>query len=443
MNDPAAESFPKMSLPGLPGHVQIQDDLNIEDALRTLLTFSDTLKTMKRLSTPYANVEQANSAMPLNSPGSPKSATVTPPKELDHEIPLHHSGTNSNILTQYVPEPAHPEPHLAYSDSPPAPVPNRQRSRSNTVRQKYVPEVVETESCDEPSITMADVKKLIQTELKNVKPTNGVRTMRTNRGTTLLVENDTASVSFKDCNKNIVSLRVSYEEGLTVGNKYKLHNNSGILCQLVTPQSQHAEDDASYVGRFVEVTGKALKLGELIVPEVQLSRGLNNRVYGVIRGVPKDEFVKSNVVHSLNPKYSFVTVAYKGLMETDLHIESDGPTTNFIPVGTIFVAGDDGKPKMLNIDHPDDLESYKSNHSSSSTDSSSDHSAIGELFEPDQPEQPRRDSNISDVEPIKKTESKSFHPMINDTLSYCQSFAIPFMKVISHVGNSSFVVNIC
>lgn len=429
----AQEQFPSMHSNNVSFDLQNAFGLTPEQLEGASIFMSMMADRSRRLSTPHIQQDACyNSESIPESPSAPSNIASIPSPHKPSKVfepRLQHSATN-NQFSNYN---AIPQPQYSHSVSPERSYEKRSsddeyynNSRKNSPRNEY-------------SLTERDVDRMIQSALRNIKTqSQPVRLMRTNHGTTLLVENDTTSISFRDNNKNIVTVKASYEDGLNIGNKYKLHNNSGILCQLITPPVQNPTDNISYIGRFVEVTGKALKLGELIVPEVQLSTNLNPKVYGVIRDIPKNEFVKGNKVHDLNDNYSFVTVSYKGLMETNLFIESDGPTTNFIPIGTIFVADADGKPKMVRIDGPDDYESYKSN-----TDSSSSDSSVIEGVEHIESENTNRRNSDSSTQHIKESPSKAFHPMLNSTLSYCQSFAIPFMKVISHVGTSSFVVSIC
>ena len=104
-----------------------------------------------------------------------------------------------------------------------------------------------------------------------------ISTVTTQNGDTLLIENDSKSISLLDNNSNITPITVSSSHGLSVGNNFKLVNSPGILCKFVS-----SHPISSLKGKFVELTGTiSTKIDDLIIPDVRLSDKLSTMVYDI------------------------------------------------------------------------------------------------------------------------------------------------------------------
>lgn len=164
-------------------------------------------------------------------------------------------------------------------------------------------------------------------------PQCNISSINTKYGNSLLVENESNSISLKDNEFNIVTISASANDGLIINDTFKLKNNIGTLCVF------KSENNEPTIGRFVELTGSYIKLNELIVPEVKLTNKLTSMVYGVINNIPKNEYVYNNEIYALNSEMEYVTVINKGFME----IQMDECT---FEIGSLLVAGRLGIPTL-------------------------------------------------------------------------------------------------
>lgn len=163
-------------------------------------------------------------------------------------------------------------------------------------------------------------------------PNCNISTINTGVGKSLLIENETNSISLKDNESNIVSISASLTDGLKVGNKFKLNNTGGILCKFI-------EDNGELtVGRFVELTGSVVEMDDLIIPEVKLTDKLSTMVYGVIKSRVQEEYVKDNKVYKLDTDNEYITIIKEGLIE--IPFDEGGS----FELGSLLVAGSLGVP---------------------------------------------------------------------------------------------------
>ena len=162
-------------------------------------------------------------------------------------------------------------------------------------------------------------------------PHCNISMVKTTQGNSLLIENETNSFSLKDDEFNVVTVSASATDGLRVSDKFKLKNHIGTLCKFVNDGV-----DAT-VGRFVELTGKAIKIDDLIVPEVKLTNKLNSMVYGLIKQIPKNEYVTQNTIYKLNSESEYVSVIKSGFLEIPVNEGS-------FDLGTLLTAGRNGIP---------------------------------------------------------------------------------------------------
>ena len=163
-------------------------------------------------------------------------------------------------------------------------------------------------------------------------PNCNISTINTGAGKSLLIENETNSISLKDNESNIVSISASLSDGLKVSNKFKLNNTGGILCKFI-------EDNGELtVGRFVELTGSVVEMNDLIIPEVKLTDKLSTMVYGVIKSRVQEEYVKDNKVYKLDTDNEYITIIKEGLIE--IPFDEGGS----FDLGSLLVAGSLGVP---------------------------------------------------------------------------------------------------
>ena len=163
-------------------------------------------------------------------------------------------------------------------------------------------------------------------------PNCNISTINTGAGKSLLIENETNSISLKDNESNIVSISASLTDGLKVSNKFKLNNTGGILCKFI-------EDNGELtVGRFVELTGSVVEMDDLIIPEVKLTDKLSTMVYGVIKSRVQEEYVKDNKVYKLDTDNEYITIIKEGLIE--IPFDEGGS----FELGSLLVAGSLGVP---------------------------------------------------------------------------------------------------
>lgn len=162
-------------------------------------------------------------------------------------------------------------------------------------------------------------------------PQCNISTIKTENGNSILIENESNSFSLKDEKMNIMTINVSSSDGLRVGDKFKLLNSSGILCKFVKDNGNIS------IGRFVELTGSASKIDDLIVPEVKLTNKLSSAVYGLVKNVIHKEYVKDNKIYKLPDNIEYVLIIKKGLIEISVNEGS-------FEVGSLLVAGKSGVP---------------------------------------------------------------------------------------------------
>ena len=165
-------------------------------------------------------------------------------------------------------------------------------------------------------------------------PQCNISTISTTNGKSLLIENESNSFSLKDNEFNIISISASSTDGLRVGDKFKLNNNSGTLCKFVGNVNVNGE---GIVGKFVELTGSVIKIDDLIIPEVRLSNKLSTMVYGIIKTRLQNEYVKENRIYKLDDDGEFVSVIKKGFIEISVN---DGS----FELGSLLVASKNGMP---------------------------------------------------------------------------------------------------
>jgi hypothetical protein len=125
-------------------------------------------------------------------------------------------------------------------------------------------------------------------------------------GKTLLIENETNSISFRDGNK-IISPIFSHENGVEINNKFSLKNDVGTLCIY-----QGSETDL--VGRFVKITKRIHQIDDLFVPEVRLPSEQSSDIFGVIKSKIENRYVTNNIIYKLNPSFTYVLVASSGII---------------------------------------------------------------------------------------------------------------------------------
>ena len=162
-------------------------------------------------------------------------------------------------------------------------------------------------------------------------PHCNISMVKTAQGNSLLIENETNSFSLKDDEFNVVTVSASATDGLRVSDKFKLKNNIGTLCKFVN------DGVDAVVGRFVELTGKAVKIDDLIVPEVKLTNKLTSMVYGLIKQIPKNEYVTQNTIYKLDSESEYVSVIKSGFLEIPVNEGS-------FDLGTLLTAGRNGIP---------------------------------------------------------------------------------------------------
>lgn len=191
----------------------------------------------------------------------------------------------------------------------------------------------------------ANVKKdEVKNEVKSSSPQSSpqpppqcnISTISTTNGKSLLIENESNSFSLKDNEFNIISISASSTDGLRVGDKFKLNNNSGTLCKFVGNVNIDG-DGEGVVGKFVELTGSIIKIDDLIIPEVRLSNKLSTMIYGIVKTRLQNEYVKENRIYKLGDDSEFVSVIKKGFIEISVN---DGS----FELGSLLVAGKNGIP---------------------------------------------------------------------------------------------------
>ena len=198
----------------------------------------------------------------------------------------------------------------------------------NAVGGSETPTTPTTPTTSTPSATPTEEKNSESSHAPNCN----ISTINTGAGKSLLIENETNSISLKDNESNIVSISASLTDGLKVGNKFKLNNSGGILCKFI-------EDNGELtVGRFVELTGSVIEMDDLIIPEVKLTDKLSTMVYGVIKSRVQEEYVKDNKVYKLDTDNEYITIIKEGLIE--IPFDEGGS----FELGSLLVAGSLGVP---------------------------------------------------------------------------------------------------
>lgn len=191
---------------------------------------------------------------------------------------------------------------------------------------------------DGNNVVVKDTKQIASNDQNVISiPHCNISTVNTNIGNSLLIENESNSFSLKDDEFNIVSITASSTGGLKVGDKFKLNNNIGTLCKF------NSDNGKLDVGKFVELTGSAIKIDDLIIPEVRLTNKLSTMVYGIIKSQLQNEFVKENKIYKLDNDGDFVTIIKKGLIEIPVDEGS-------FELGSLLVAGKLGNPVCKNAD---------------------------------------------------------------------------------------------
>ena len=191
---------------------------------------------------------------------------------------------------------------------------------------------------DGNNVVVKDTKQITNSDQNTISiPHCNISTINTKIGNSLLIENESNSFSLKDDEFNIVSISASSTDGLKVGDKFKLNNNIGTLCKF------NNDNGKLDVGKFVELTGSAIKIDDLIIPEVRLTNKLSTMVYGVIKSQLQNEFVKDNKIYKLDNDGDFVTIIKKGLIEIPVDEGS-------FELGSLLVAGKLGRPVCKNAD---------------------------------------------------------------------------------------------
>lgn len=210
-------------------------------------------------------------------------------------------------------------------------------------------------------------------------PKCDVSTIAVNGKHSLLVSNDSCSISLKDAN-SLYTLSASSVDGLAVNDMFKLANDDGILCYIssanLPPKSKLSDLKGLFVAYSKNV--KAIASNDehpntLYAPEVYIPSGTNSVILGVVKKVINGNFyTKNNRIYSLaehrkdtpnnsddedeeseasnstfkhtdNANYYFLVVYIKGIVRVKTKEEKIG-------CGHIFVPTKDGLVKRLNND---------------------------------------------------------------------------------------------
>ena len=166
-------------------------------------------------------------------------------------------------------------------------------------------------------------------------PSCDISTIDTPDGKSLLISNSSSSISFKNSG-SVVTLKPSLTDGLVVGDKFKLTNDSGMLCVL----KDGSLDDDTIEGRYVEYTGTVLELDDILILEVQVLKDVVSSVTcGIIGKDLKNQttYTHQNRVYKLplaneqGQKYHFVTIFNSGIHYVKTHPGEFAKGTLLVP----------------------------------------------------------------------------------------------------------------
>ena len=155
-----------------------------------------------------------------------------------------------------------------------------------------------------PSVGSANLRR------KSIVATNSkcnISTVAIDGKHSLLVQNDSCSVSLKDDN-NIFTLTPSVVDGLRINDSFKLINDGGVLCYVDTttlPKDVTVDD---MLGRFVACT-RDIKViqppdehgAPLYVPVIKVPTDVTSTIFGIAHNVIDDNtYTKGNRIYDLS-----------------------------------------------------------------------------------------------------------------------------------------------
>lgn len=149
------------------------------------------------------------------------------------------------------------------------------------------------------------------------------------KGKTLLIENETNSISFRDANR-IITPQFTYENGLEISDKFSLRNDVGTLCI-------YRGSEVDLVGKFVKITKSMYQYDDLFVPEVRAPTEFTSDIYGIIKQKIENRYVYNNRIYKLDPKLTYVLVANSGIIKIPKINES-------IKTGDVLLPDNQGNP---------------------------------------------------------------------------------------------------
>lgn len=195
----------------------------------------------------------------------------------------------------------------------------------------------------------------------------GVSTIKINGKTSLLVNNDSCSISLKD-NSNTYTVTANNTEGLRVNDAFRLCNDDGLLCYISAtniPAGMKVSDLSGLFMAYGKGVKKIKSVDErpniLYVPEVYIPSNTTSVIIGVAkkaistefytkknrmfsltvhRNTDVDELVDEESESSSNPsatptkgphKYYFLSVCTKGITIVKTHEEKVGSGNIFLP----------------------------------------------------------------------------------------------------------------
>lgn len=148
-------------------------------------------------------------------------------------------------------------------------------------------------------------------------------------GKTLLIENDTNTISFRDADK-IITPKFTYDNGLEISDRFALRNDIGTLCVY-----QGSETDL--IGKFVKVTKNIRQQDDLFIPEVKTPTEANSDIFGIIKQKIETRYVYNNMIYTLDPTLTYVLVVSQGILKIP-KIKGD------IKTGEVLLADSKGNP---------------------------------------------------------------------------------------------------
>lgn len=171
----------------------------------------------------------------------------------------------------------------------------------------------------QPTVATLNMNKLppvnphinsMQSSILNTLPTSpkcDVSTINVGGKHSLLVSNDSCSISLKD-SKSLYTLTPSSVDGLTINDQFKLANDDGILCYIssanIPPKSKLSDLKGLFVAYSRNV--KLIKSNDdqpntLYVPEVYLPSSTNSVALGVVTKIINGNYyTKNNRVYSIS-----------------------------------------------------------------------------------------------------------------------------------------------